>query len=91
MNLKTNTSTLHADPTRPRRLLNGLRDELADRRTSRANRRALERDLSTYRTSTEVDDLLGSMRGQEGPELDQIQRILMRNLQHHQRTGYFVS
>jgi hypothetical protein len=58
-----------------------VRDDLRDARQARAAHRALERELATYKTPSEVNDLLGSLRGQEGAEVEVIRHILSRNLQ----------
>jgi hypothetical protein len=82
--MNTTTSTTRS---RSRQLLTAVRDEVRERRQARAEERALERELATYATVAEVDDLLGSLRGQDDAEVDRIRRIVTRNLQHHQRTG----
>jgi hypothetical protein len=61
-----------------------VRDELRERRQERAQYRALERDLATYSTRAEVDDLLGSIRHAEGPDAERIRVILARNLLRNQ-------
>lgn len=66
-----------------RRLLAGLRDELRERRESRAAYRALEADLSTYTTPAEVDDLLAALSGEDDPEAQVIRDILIGNLRRH--------
>jgi hypothetical protein len=89
MNVITSSSTTTTTTTRsrPRQLLSSVRDELRERRRARAEERALERELASYVTVAEVDDLLGSLRGQDDAEVDRIRGILTRNLQHHQRTS----
>lgn len=57
-----------------------LRDERRERREARAEYLALQRELSSYRTAREVDDLLGVIAHQEGPEAQQIRDILTDNL-----------
>ena len=82
-----NTTPLRSTTrSRSRQLLSTVRDELRDRRQARAEHRTLERELATYTTPSEVDDLIGSMRGQDDAEVDRIRAIVTRNLQHHQRT-----
>ena len=56
-----------------------LRDELRERRNARAQYRALQRELSTYRTPREIDDLLGVLANQEGSDAEQIRDILLAN------------
>lgn len=60
--------------------LRGLLDTMRERRESRARYAALKRDLASYRTPREIDDLLGVIRHQEGPEAQQVRDILIDNL-----------
>lgn len=64
--------------TAPR--LTRLRDDLRERRRARTARRVLEEQLASYVGAAEVDDLLASLSGQDGPEADQIRSILTRRL-----------
>ena len=61
-----------------------MRDELRERRQDRAEYRALERDLASYNTRADIDDLLGSIRLVEGPDAERIRLILARNLHRNQ-------
>jgi hypothetical protein len=64
-----------------RQRINTIRDELSERREARARYNAMKRDLASYRTPREIDDLLGVIEYQEGPEApeaQQIQEILFR-------------
>ena len=63
-----------------RGLVSTIRDELRERREARARYNALKRELSGYRTQREVDDLLGVIMNQEGPEADELRDILLDNL-----------
>lgn len=54
--------------------------KLRERRLRRARRRVLERDLATYTTSAEIEDLLGTMQGQEDADAEIIRGILAGNL-----------
>ncbi len=74
MNSKTETTT------RPLQILAALRDDLRERREARAADRQLVRELSSYRTRAEADDLLGAIRDQHGPDADRIRAILSHNL-----------
>ena len=56
-----------------------IRDELHERRAARAAHKALRRELASYQTAREVDDLLGVIANEEGPEAQQIRDILLRN------------
>jgi hypothetical protein len=78
MNRTANTESV---VSRPRQLLASVRDELRERRQARAEERALERDLASYTSPAEVDELLTMMGDAEGPDADRIRTILTRNLQ----------
>ena len=58
-----------------------VRAGLRGRRQKCARIRGLERDLASYTTRAEVDDLLGAIEGQEGAEADMIRSVLAGNLQ----------
>jgi hypothetical protein len=49
----------------------------------------LERDLATYTTSAEIEDLLGTIQGQEHADAEVIRGILAGNL--HGRAHRFAS
>jgi hypothetical protein len=68
--------------SRSRQLLVTMRDELRERRRVRASYRDLERQLATYGTRREADDLLAAIAHQDGPDADRVRRILARNMQH---------
>jgi hypothetical protein len=57
--------------------------DLSHRRQQRANHLALRRDLATFTTQAEVDDLLQTIEGQQGAEADVIRGILIDNLHRH--------
>ena len=59
-----------------------VRDELRDRRQARTARRTLERELASYRTSAEINDLLGSLHHQDDAATAEVRDILLR---HHVR------
>jgi DNA replication protein DnaD len=82
MNITTHRSST---VSRPRQLLTTVRDELRERRETRAAKRQLQRDLATYSTRAEVDDLMALLHHQDSAQADQIRGILNRNLQqgHH--------
>ena len=63
-----------------RDLLSTVRDDLRERREARASYRALRQEFATYRTEGEINDLLGVLSAQEGPEAEQIRDILLSNL-----------
>lgn len=58
------------------------RDGLHRRRQARAEHRQLERELASYTTSAEVDDLLASLSGQDQASVAEIRAIVVGNLQH---------
>jgi hypothetical protein len=68
---------------RPYRLAATVRDELRERRQARASRRNLERELASYTTTSEVNDLLGSLRGQDEAAVAQIREVVLRNQLRH--------
>jgi hypothetical protein len=74
--MNTNT-TSHSSAARG---LSAVRGDLREARQERAAHRALKRELASYTTPVEVDDLLGSLRGKEGADVEVICRILIRNL-----------
>ena len=63
-----------------RDLLSTVRDDLRERRESRARYRALKQEFASYRTEGEINDLLGVISAQDGPEAEQIRDILLSNL-----------
>jgi hypothetical protein len=65
--------------TSPRRILADARDELRQRRQARADYRTLERELASYATQAEVDDLLASLSRYDDPEAEMARDILTRN------------
>ena len=67
-------------PTPIRERITTIRDELRERRAARAAHETLKRELASYQTAREVDDLLGVIADQEGPEAQQIRDILLDNL-----------
>lgn len=61
--------------------LDELRAGLAKRRQAKAARRALESELSTYRTPAEVEDLFAALRRHDDdPTAEEMRRILFANL-----------
>ena len=82
-NSHDNTSTTKLVP----RLWTGISDELRERRSDRAARVALRRDLATYSTPTEVDDLLGALRDHDDSAAEEIRSILTNNLVRRQQRG----
>jgi hypothetical protein len=64
-------------------LVASVRGELRDRRSARVNRRSLQRQLSAYTTTSDVNDLLGSIRGQDDRAAQEIREIVLRNQMRH--------
>jgi hypothetical protein len=71
-------------------LVETVRDELRERRQARATRRTLERELASYTSPAEINDLLGSLQGQDDAEVDQIRSIVLANVQRR-HTNRFAS
>jgi len=67
--------------SRPLQILATVRDELRERREMRAQKRQLQRELASYSTRAEVDDLMALLHHQESAQADQIRGILNRNVQ----------
>jgi hypothetical protein len=87
-----NTAPAHTTtPSRSRQLWSSVRDELRERRQARAAERTFVREIRAYSTPADVEDLLGAVRNQDGPDADRIRGILSRNLQHRQRTNAMAS
>lgn len=63
-----------------RGLVATVRDDLRERRAQRANYQALKQELSTYRTASEIDDLLSTITNEDSPEAEQMRSILLSNL-----------
>jgi hypothetical protein len=74
-----------------RGFFNTIRDELRERREARARYDGLKRELGSYRTPREVNDLLGVVMNQEGPAADEIRDILLENLRQPTSALYRVS
>lgn len=78
------TSPLAAIRFTASRGLAPARHSLREHLQARAERRQLRRELSTYTTTAEVDDLLGSLRGQDGIQAEEMRTIVLRNLEDNQ-------
>jgi len=59
-----------------------IRNQVREHRQERAEHRALERELASFRTPRDIDELLALMADQEGPEAERIRDILL----DHRRT-----
>jgi hypothetical protein len=68
---------------------NRLSTYLDERRERRRAARALRRDLSTYTTRADIDDLLAALDRHEGPQAQAIRSIL--NEQALRRQGVLSS
>ena len=73
-------------PVRRSGWLSELRVSLRERRQAKADRRALEAELASYRTPAEVEDLFAAIRTQDDPTADEMRRILFANRQTHELT-----
>jgi hypothetical protein len=76
-----NTTPSTSPAPRPLQLLASVRDELRERRQARADQRVLERELASYTTRSEVDDLLAAMCENDSADAERVRAILNRNLQ----------
>ena len=65
------------------RFWEGFRDDLHEARQAREEHRTLRRELASYTTPADVNDLLGSLRGQEGEDAEMIRHILTTPLHNH--------
>jgi len=68
--------------------LSALRDDLAARRRARAARLDLRRQLASYTTRREVDDLLALIGDRDGREADTMRRVLNQNLHRDDRLPF---
>ena len=87
-------TTSHRTPTlrsSTQNVLTSLREARRKRGLVRAERRQLERELASYTTMADVDDLLGSLRGQDEASTDAIRTVVLRNLQGDQRLAGVAS
>lgn len=76
MNTTTNPTPA---ASRPRQILTTMRDDLRERRASRAAKRKLQAELAHYSTRAEVDDLMALLRHQEGAQAQEVRDILTSN------------
>ncbi len=77
----THTSHHLADAApRVARLVGTARDELRERRAVRAAARDLARDLGTYTTPREIEDLLATLERSEEPAAEAMRSLLTANL-----------
>lgn len=73
------------------RLWSALRENLHETREARAEFRTLKRELASYTTRAEVDDLLGSLRGHGDGDVEAMRRILTQNLQQLERPNQLAA
>jgi hypothetical protein len=57
-----------------------IRDQARERRQERAEHLVLQRELASYRTPSEIDELLVMMADQDGRDAQRIRDILLDNL-----------
>jgi hypothetical protein len=57
-----------------------LRDRLTARRQARAAQRNLHRELTSYRTDREVNDLLATFDREEGADVEAMRTVLTHQL-----------
>ena len=68
-----------------------VRERWTSARDARVARRALERELASYRTSAEVYDLLALVEGTDGDDQDAIRSILVGRLQSEEQGARLAS
>jgi hypothetical protein len=61
-------------------LITTTRENVRRDREARASYQSLRRELASYGTQRDVDDLLGSIANEEGPEAQQVREVLLDNL-----------
>lgn len=78
---------MNRTPLAPRaaRVVTSVRDELRERRRARRDYRTLARELATYTTRSDVDDLMATLADQQGEEAERVRRILTQNLHANRR------
>ncbi len=89
----TSTPTSHrstSSATSPR-LWAVVTDELRERRRARAERRELQRELFSYDTPAQVDDLLAALEGRDDAAAEEIRTILSNNLSRRGRIGFLAA
>ncbi len=65
--------------------ISSLRSNFREQRAAAAGRRALERELRSYSTPAEIDDLLAAVDRSDDPEAEFMRAILTDNLITHHR------
>ena len=63
-----------------REFVTSIQVKLQERAESAAAKRALEQELASYRTSRDIEDLLGTIQNEDSAEAQQIRDILLDNL-----------
>ncbi len=86
------TSSSHATSsarTHSRRSWAAVRDDLRERREARSARQVLRRQLASYSSPHEIDDLMASVRRRDDAGAEEIRRVLASNLYEHRRPSQF--
>lgn len=78
------TISTHSDNA-SRSFLATLRDDLRQQRQARREYRTLVRDLASYTSRSDIDDLMAIVDRESGPEAETIREILNQNRQAHHR------
>jgi hypothetical protein len=68
-----------------------LRSTLRDRLDTRREQRTLARELASYRTTAEVDDLLAALSRDDSGQAEHIRTILTQNLQDRRERHQLAS
>ena len=80
------TQTTSPSRSLGRSRLGGLRARLQERREAHRAYRNLKRELATYRTPSDIEDLLSAVdRQEESPQVRQMRAILTSNLEDYRR------
>lgn len=74
-------------PGAPARRVAELRARWRARRAALAGLRALERELASYRSQADVDDLLARVGDSAEPDAELVRSILIRNLARRDRAA----
>ncbi len=86
----TNTHTNQTHPTLAQRApqaVQTLRDELRARRAARAEQRRTRRELATYTTPGQIEDMLAMLDRSDAPQAEEMRTILQSNLRQHRLAG----
>lgn len=81
----TNSHRTHTLRSSGPHALTELRAGRRKRAQARDERRQLERELASYTTMADVDDLFALLRGQDETSSEAIRTVVLHNMQERQR------